>query len=237
MDINYQFLLEIDVTPSGGSRTYKPLMAGIDNLTPALNEVLVQTSYLKDQGWGSTEVTGGQITVNLTGHRIVGDEAQDYIFSSDVLFAFGAARKTTLRLTEPGGRQIIWPVTLANLTPGGGAANNGSAITINIHGNGAPEVIEGGEVIGQLTVVSLAGTLSGDTAVYVNPSLTAGNSYVYKTAASVDIPAYDADLSSWTAWDGAADITATTGNQIVIAEIDGTNLAKKAGKATVTAKA
>lgn len=237
MDINYQHLLEIDITPDAAEPTYKELGAGIDNLSIALNEVLVQTSYLSDNGWGSTEVTGGQLTLNLTGHRVVGDEAQDYCFSSDVMYAFGAARKTTLRYTDPSGRQVIWPVTLANLTPGGGAANNGSAITINIHGNGKPSVIEGGEVIGQLTVVSVPGELSGDTSIYVNPALEAGHSYVYKTGASVDIPAYDADLSAWIDWDGTSDITATTGYEIVIAEVDASDKAKKAGKAIVTAKA
>lgn len=233
--INYDYLLEIDINPSGAP-AYKELMDGISNLAQAINEVIVQTSYLADKGWGSSEVTGGQFTVTLTGHRKFGNEAQDYIFSSDVRYKFGNARKTNLRLTEPGGARIVWPVTLANITAAGGDSNQPDAITIGIHGNGAPEIEEAGEVLGQLTVVSLAGTLPGDTMIYVNPALTDGNSYKYKTGAQVSVPAYGATLAAgWTAWDGDDEIAATTGHQIVIAEVDGANKAVKAGKAIVTA--
>ena len=38
-------------------------------------------------------------------------------------------------------------------------------------------------------------------------------------------------------WDGVAEITATTGHEIAIAEIDGGKLCQAAGKTTVVAKA
>lgn len=89
-----------------------------------------------------------------------------------------------------------------------------------------------------LTVISLAGSTVGKTAITVSPALTGTNTYVYKTAASVALPAFDAVLTTgWTAWDGSADITATTGNMIVIAEIDGDNKCKLAGSATVVSAA
>lgn len=40
-----------------------------------------------------------------------------------------------------------------------------------------------------------------------------------------------------TTWDGSVDITATTGNKIVVVEVDSNSKAVKAGSATVTAKA
>ncbi len=234
MDINYDYLLEIDINPSGVAN-YKQLMDGINNLDQALNEVILQTSYLKNKGWGSSEVTGGQFIVTLTGNRIVGDEAQDYIFSSDVMFAFGVARKTNLRLTEPGGRQITIPVTLAKIQNAGGDANQPSDISIEIHGNGAPTLAEDGEVIGQLTVVSLEGLTEGKTQLYVNPAKGASNSYKYKTAAQVAVPAYGTVCTTgWTAWDGSAEITAVTGNEIVVIEVNASNEALKAGKQIVT---
>ncbi|MFA5424226.1 MAG: hypothetical protein WC374_10255 [Phycisphaerae bacterium] len=236
MDINYDYLLEIDITPST-TATYKELMDGIENLDQAINEVIVQTAYLKNKGWGSSEVTGGQYIVTLTGNRIVGDEAQDYIFSSDVMYAFGAARKTNLRLTEPGGRQITIPVTLAKVNLAGGDANQPSKITIEIHGNGEPTLAEDGEVIGQLTVVSVEGVEAGKTQLYVNPALTEDPvcTYKYKTAAQVSVPAYGTTCTTgWTAWDGEAEITATTGNEIVVIEVNASNEALKAGKQTVT---
>jgi len=63
------------------------------------------------------------------------------------------------------------------------------------------------------------------------------NTYVYKIDTTITLPAFNDDLSTgWTAWDGTAEITATTGNEIAIAEVDAANLCQAAGKTTVVAK-
>jgi hypothetical protein len=56
----------------------------------------------------------------------------------------------------------------------------------------------------------------------------AGTSYVYKSAASVTLPVYDADLSSgWTAVvNGAAIAGLTAGHEFVVAKIDASDLCK-----------
>lgn len=235
VSLNYKNKLEIDITPKGASPTWARICKGFANLSQAMNEVLYQASYLCDQGWGSTEVTGGQFIATLTGVRYYNDVAQDYIFSDGVMLDFGDSRKTTLRITKQNQAILEWDITLANITESGGDSQQPGAITVAIHGNGAPRILLGA-LLEQLTVVSVAGSIAGDTAVYVNPSVAVGNSYKYKTGANVDIPAFDAVLATgWTTWDGSADITATTGNQIVIAEVEtATNKAKKAGIAIVT---
>ncbi len=92
--------------------------------------------------------------------------------------------------------------------------------------------------LGSLTVASVAGAEVGDTAITVTEALTGGCKYKYMTDTSVELPTLDDDLSEWVDWDGEADITATTGDDIVIAEVSiFDNLAKKAGKTTVAAKA
>lgn len=100
-------------------------------------------------------------------------------------------------------------------------------------------VINTNAKIGELTVNSVAGTsASGKTKVTVSPSLSAGNSYKYKTASSVTVPEFGAECKSgYTAWDGVSEITATTGNKILIVEVDANNKAVKAGSATVASKA
>lgn len=100
-------------------------------------------------------------------------------------------------------------------------------------------VINTNAKIGELTVNSVAGTsASGETKVTVSPSLSAGNSYKYKTASSVTVPEFGAECKSgYTAWDGVSEITATTGNKILIVEVDANNKAVKAGSATVASKA
>lgn len=88
-----------------------------------------------------------------------------------------------------------------------------------------------------LTVTSQAGTAEGTTALEVTPTLTGGRTYRYKTGGSVQLPVLYQDLSDWAEWDGTSDVAATTGNMIVVAEVDALGLCMAAGSATVTAKA
>lgn len=94
--------------------------------------------------------------------------------------------------------------------------------------------------IGNLIITSIAGTTTGTTKITASPTLTGGNSYMYKTASTVSIPGL-ADVcntsAGYTAWNGTDDVTAITGNEILIVEVDSAFKAVKAGKTTVTAKA
>lgn len=137
-EINYDIKLEIltSADPEGG--TWADMGVWAKNVTQALNEVLYQANYYKDKGWGSTEVTGGQYTLTLTGDRKIGDPACDYIFDKERQYKFGAARKTQIRITR-GTDVITWNVTLANITDSMGDANQPNAVSVTIHGNGAPE--------------------------------------------------------------------------------------------------
>lgn len=95
-----------------------------------------------------------------------------------------------------------------------------------------------GATLGALTLTSAAGTASGDTKVTVTPAKATGNSYKYKVADNPTMPTYNQVCATgYTVWDGSADIAAATGKKIVIVEVDSDNKAKKAGMATVTAKA
>ncbi len=85
----------------------------------------------------------------------------------------------------------------------------------------------------EITVVSVAGTAEGKTKITVTPVLSAGRSYRYRTGASVTMPELYDDLSSWAPWNGTAEITATQGHTIIVAEVDSTNQAMGAGSATV----
>lgn len=92
--------------------------------------------------------------------------------------------------------------------------------------------------LGVLTLTSLAGTLSGTTKITATPALTVGNSYKYITDVSISKPLYgDVCTSGYTSWNGASDITAVTGNQILIVEVDSNNRALKTGVITVVSKA
>ena len=53
----------------------------------------------------------------------------------------------------------------------------------------------------------------------------------------VAVPAIGEDCSSWSEWDGSADIAAANGSTLVVAEVDSNGMAVKAGSVAVTAKA
>lgn len=88
-----------------------------------------------------------------------------------------------------------------------------------------------------LTVQSAAGTAQGDTKLTVTPELTEGRTYRYATGQNVSLPTLYQDLSSWSPWNGTDEIAATSGEKIVVAEVDNVGLTMAAGETTVTANA
>lgn len=138
-EINYETEAFINTTPEGETPTWASMAAIMKNMSQSLNEVLYQASYYADKGYGSTEVTGAQMTLTVTGDCKKGDPAADYILSDDVMYGLGNTRKTHLKLVR-GEKVIIWPVTLANITPSYGDSNQPNALTVTIHGNGRPAI-------------------------------------------------------------------------------------------------
>lgn len=92
------------------------------------------------------------------------------------------------------------------------------------------------DTLGALTVTSAAGTASGSTKITVSPAKATGNLYKYKAAAAATDVTYGQNVQTWQAWDGTADITATSGQVITVVEADSSYKALKAGSATVTVK-
>lgn len=138
-EINYETEASINTSPDEETPTWASLANLTTNMAQSLNEVLQQLTYYADKGWGSTEVTGAQLTLTLTGSVKPGDTACDYILSDEVMYGLGAARKTHMKL-QKGTKVIIWPITLANITPAYGDSNNINSLTVTIHGNGRPAI-------------------------------------------------------------------------------------------------
>ena len=136
-EINYETEVFINTAPSESAPVWASMGNIMKNMAQSLNEVLYQATYYKNKGYGSTEVTGAQMTLTVTGDVKPGDTAADYLLSDDVLYGLGDARKTHLKL-QKGKKVIIWPVTLANITPGYGDSNQPNSLSLTIHGNGRP---------------------------------------------------------------------------------------------------
>lgn len=90
---------------------------------------------------------------------------------------------------------------------------------------------------GTMTVTSKAGSTQGKTIITVSPEKASANSYSYKTAKSVAIPAKGSTVSGYSTWNGSAEIEATTNNDIVVVELDTNSKVVRAGKTKVTSMA
>ena len=141
--VNYGIGIEIDTTPDADNPTWALLADGINNITEAMNEVKQQTYYLADKGYGHTEVTAQHPAFTLTGNRVYGDVAQDYIFG--LKYNLGCHRKTQLRVSVVNTcnnttmyTRYIAQCTVCDLQEISGSAENLCDISITLEFNGRP---------------------------------------------------------------------------------------------------
>lgn len=137
----YEYTASIDTTPTGAARTWANLCAGFNNLSEALNETIQQYFFLCGKGFAANYVTGMAPAITLSGVRVIGDAAQDYIFGFDTKYGTMGARETHFKLTRSDGTNsetISANVTLCNITDIGGGTTDGSACSVEIRFNGAP---------------------------------------------------------------------------------------------------
>jgi hypothetical protein len=90
-------------------------------------------------------------------------------------------------------------------------------------------------VIDSLTVIAVPDS-SGGYDVTVVPSLDDGDGYVYQVGAGLTLPKRldtCAPGAAWTVWDGVSPISVTSGQQILVVEINGEYGAERAGTVTV----
>ena len=200
--LNYDYVLQINTTPEAETGTYADVKKGFDNIAEALNEVVEQSSYLGDGGYGSSEVTGGQLILTLTGKRYTGDPAQDYIFSDAVYYNWGKARKTDARLICPDGSVISCPVTLAKVTRSGGAANF----------NGKPAIIDTRLASLQIGSLSLTPAFDPDVLQYTATATSSSDSI---TAAAQDSNATVAIVNGSASVTSGGDATWVSGKNTV----------------------
>ena len=143
--VMYGVELEINTTPDS-TPTYAVLGDGINNLSEALNEVKQQMYYLINKGFGQTEITAMHPAITLTGNRLHGDTAQNYIFG--LKYQLGSARKTDIKIKvlNPEDSTQVYSnytasVTVCDIEELSGATENGSDISFTLEFNGSPTAV------------------------------------------------------------------------------------------------
>lgn len=136
--------LSVDITPTGGSPTYAELRAGIENIEEAVNEQTKQYFFMSDEGFAHNEVNGMAPTFTLSGRRVMGDTAQDYIDGKK--YATAEERKTSVKLESSctvGSTTrtvtVTCAATMTAIQSIGGATTDNSAFSVTFALNGKPE--------------------------------------------------------------------------------------------------
>ena len=124
--------------------TYAPLCAGIKSISPSVNEQNQQAFYMCGNGGANNEVTGIAPEYDVSGDRIYGDAAQDYIVG--LRYLLGQDRqssvkielydKTTLKQT------IVANCTITDIVDFGGNTTDLVPFSCKVCINGIPTVTE-----------------------------------------------------------------------------------------------
>lgn len=129
--------IEIGTTNTGGTWSYSKLCKGIENVTFSANEQNQQMFFLCGEGFAHNEVTGGAPELQVSGRRVNGDAAQDYIAGKQ--FALGADRNSSIKITAEG-KVITCDCSIGDVVTFGGATLDVNAFSCTIRFNDAPTV-------------------------------------------------------------------------------------------------
>ena len=120
--------------------TYKELCKGIESMTFNANEQNQQYFFLCGDGFAHNEVTGGAPELQVSGRRIAGDDAQDYIVSKQ--FALGDDRNSSVRVTTAEGKVITCDCSIGDVVSFGGNTLDVNSFGCTIRFNGKPSVTD-----------------------------------------------------------------------------------------------
>lgn len=129
--------LYIGTEYSSSSWTYAKLCKGIESMSFTPNEQNQQYFFICGEGFAHNEVTGAAPSITVSGRRIAGDTAQDYIASKQ--FALGTDRNTSVKIIAEG-QQIVCDATIGEVTSFGGNTLDINSFGCTIYFNGEPSV-------------------------------------------------------------------------------------------------
>ncbi len=146
-NLNPEWVIKMSIGTSVTSATppvwtYAPLCAGIESITPSVNEQNQQAFYMCGNGGANNEVTGIAPEYAVSGHRVIGDAAQDYI--AGLRYKLGQDRKSSLKVEiydhETLVETIVADCTITDIVDFGGNATDLVPFSCTLRVNGIPTV-------------------------------------------------------------------------------------------------
>lgn len=129
----------IGTSYSDSSWSYAKLCKGIENVTFNSNEQNQQYFFICGEGVAHNEVTGSAPELQVSGRRVVGDTAQDYIVGKQ--FALGEDRNSSVKIIAEG-KQIVCDCSIGDVVSFGGATLDVNSFGCTIRFNGKPTVTD-----------------------------------------------------------------------------------------------
>ena len=139
MNANWVNEIYIGTSESGGTWSYSKLCKGIESMEFNENEQNQQYFFLCGEGFAHNEVTGSAPELVISGRRIVGDVAQDYIVGKQ--FALGEDRNSSIKITAEG-QVITCDCSIGDIVSFGGATLDVNTFSCTIRFNGKPTVTD-----------------------------------------------------------------------------------------------
>lgn len=136
---NEIYIATAPAVTTGGEPTWSKLCKGIEGMTFNSNEQNQQYFFLCGNGIAHNEVTGSAPELQITGRRVIGDTAQDYI--TDKQFALGEDRNSQVKIIS-GGKQIVCDCSIGEVVSFGGNTLDINNFSCTIRFNGAPTVTD-----------------------------------------------------------------------------------------------
>ena len=122
--------------------TYAALCAGITTVNVTVNEQNQQAWYMCGNGGASNEVTGIAPQYQISGDRVYGDAAQDYIVG--LKYSLGQQRKSSVKIEHYDGTTLVstevCDCTITDIVDIGGQAVDKVPFGCTIRLNGLPTV-------------------------------------------------------------------------------------------------
>lgn len=129
--------IEIGTSESSGTWSYSKLCEGIESMTFNSNEQNQQYFFLCGEGFAHNETTGAAPELQISGRRIVGNAAQDYIAGKQ--FALGTDRNSSIKITAEG-KVITCDCSIGDVVSFGGSTLDVNTFSCTIRFNGEPTV-------------------------------------------------------------------------------------------------
>lgn len=143
-NLNPEWVIKISIGTSvtGTTWSYSQLCAGIESISPSVNEQNQQAFYMCGNGGANNEVTGIAPEYDVSGHRVHGDAAQDYIVG--LRYKLGQDRKSSLKVEiydhTTLKETIIADATITDIVDFGGNATDLVPFSCKLRVNGIPTV-------------------------------------------------------------------------------------------------